>query len=121
MTLMHEGKHAYDYTHGVSDARYIDPSDGVPLDIGKQASEHAAIGIGRYRREPMTENGWRAEQETLKIAGRFSAASMALRYCGCTANIARRLPHRQTYKIRKTSVVFEPESRSTTSSSRCQI
>lgn len=75
MTLMHEGKHAYDSTRGRDNLRYIDPSDGVPWDVGILEREHEAVGLGRHRNDRMTENAWRAEQELIKAAGRFSEAN----------------------------------------------
>lgn len=73
--LMHEGKHAYDKTHGRFDGHLVEDKDGVTEDQRSFArGEHAAIGIGRSSGARMTENAFRAEHELLKASGRLSLA-----------------------------------------------
>jgi hypothetical protein len=61
VTLMHEMVHAYHMTRGTLPPR-TDVVTAPGVDQGLPQAEHQATGLGRYTRDPMTENAYRAER-----------------------------------------------------------
>ncbi len=77
--LMHEGNHALKMTQGMCDPRTVaktdnklnsrDPLMAQDARSGISRTEHQAVGLGLYAKDPMTENAYRAERRAMADGG----------------------------------------------------
>lgn len=69
VVLFHEMVHALHMTRGTMDDSLIQPGPGVSdADVSSRIrnSEYQAVGLGRYAKDPITENRYRAERRRIE-------------------------------------------------------
>jgi hypothetical protein len=68
VVLFHEMVHALHMTRGTMDDSLVQPGPGVSngdVSAGIRNSEYQAVGLGRYAKDPITENRYRTERRRI--------------------------------------------------------